>query len=394
MHPSTRSGYRPTQIPATVDTMALVDPATVAADSRPTTGLGALGPNWFATVMGTGIVATAAVGLPHQVTGQRGFALALWALAAVLLVVLTCATARQWLRHPATARAHAADPVMSQFYGAPPMALLTVGAGTLLVGKDVLGLPLALGVDWVLWTAGTVTGLVCAATVPYLAFTRHHYAPDAAFGGWLMPVVPPMVSATTGALLVPYVGPGQARETLLALCYALFGLSLFASLIVITLIWGRLTQHKIGAAAAVPTLWIVLGPLGQSVTAAGAMGIAAQVTLPAPYADGAASLALFFGLAAFGFALLWLTIATAVTVHTTRQGLPFTLTWWSFTFPVGTLVTGANALAERTGLDVLSWTAVVLYVVLLAAWVTVASRTTSGVLARRAAPPAGPVVTG
>ncbi len=49
-------------------------------------------------------------------------------------------------------------PVISHFYGAPPMAFLTVGAGTLLLGKDWIGLPAAVAVDWVLWVIGTVGG--------------------------------------------------------------------------------------------------------------------------------------------------------------------------------------------------------------------------------------------
>ena len=97
---------------------------------------------------------------------------------------------------------------MAHFYGAPPMALLTVGAGTLLLGKDVLGLRAAVDVDWVLWFAGTVLGLAVAAAIPYLQFTRHAgVGPASAFGGWLMPIVPPMVSASTGALLVPFAPP-------------------------------------------------------------------------------------------------------------------------------------------------------------------------------------------
>jgi C4-dicarboxylate transporter/malic acid transport protein len=339
-----------------------------------------LGPNWFAAVMGTGIVSTAAISLPRQISGLRLFALVVWVLAAGLLAVLLTATTAHWRWHPATARAHASNPVMSHFYGAPPMAMLTVGAGALLVGKDLIGIHAALGVDWVLWTTGTITGLACAVMVPYLAFTRHKYAPDAAFGGWLMPVVPPMVSATTGALLVPYAAAGQVRETLLAACYAMFGLSLFASMIIITLIWGRLVQHKIGAAAAVPTLWIVLGPLGQSITAAALMGNCAHLAFPASYAGPAAGLGLLFGLATFGFAALWMMIAAAVTVRTVRNGMPFSLTWWSFTFPVGTVVTGTSALAKATGLEALAWTAVALYILLLASWVTVFIRTTRGTL--------------
>jgi len=335
-------------------------------------------PNWFAAAMGTGIVANAAVTRPVPVTGQRSFALIIWGLDVVLLAVLIAATLVHWLRHPATARQHVSHPVMSHFYGAPPMAMLTVGAGALLVGHELIGIHAAVTLDWILWTAGTLTGLLSAAVVPYMAFTRHEYQPESAFGGWLMPVVPPMVSASTGALLIPHAPAGQARETLLLACYMMFGLSLITSLIVITLIWNRLTQHKIGAAAAVPTLWIVLGPLGQSITAAGLMANAATGVLPAPYLDGAAAMALLYGLATWGFALLWLGIAAAITIRTARQHLPFSLTWWSFTFPVGTMVTGTSGLAARTHLDLFTVAAALLYLFLLAAWATVFTRTIRG----------------
>ena len=42
------------------------------------------GPNWFASVMGTGIVATAGAALPIHVPGLRPFSLAVWVAAAVL----------------------------------------------------------------------------------------------------------------------------------------------------------------------------------------------------------------------------------------------------------------------------------------------------------------------
>nr|BFE71195.1 hypothetical protein GCM10020092_044960 [Actinoplanes digitatis] len=187
------------------------------------------GPNWFASVMGTGILATAAAALPVHVPGLRILATLGWALAAALLAVLVVAAVRH-------ARTYADDPVLSQFWGAPPMALMTVGAGTLLVGRDWLGEPVAVAVDLVLWTVGTVLGLAVAVAVPYRMMTRHRAGPDAAFGGWLMPVVSPMVSAAGGALLVPHVA---ARAELLLACYAMFGVSLFAAILVIGQIWGR-----------------------------------------------------------------------------------------------------------------------------------------------------------
>jgi C4-dicarboxylate transporter/malic acid transport protein len=332
-------------------------------------------PNWFASIMGTGIVANAAATLPLVAPRLRGAATDIWMLAAVLLVGLVGVTAAHWARHRNTAGSHHLNPVMAHFYGAPPMALLTVGAGTLLLGKDLIGLPAAVTVDAVLWTAGTALGLMSAVMVPYLAFTRLEIADDSAFGGWLMPIVPPMVSAATGALLIPYVPAGQARMTMLLACYAMFGLSLVASLIVITLIWGRLMRHKVGAAVAVPTLWIVLGPLGQSITAVNLLGGDAHLVFPADWANAFVFFGVVFGVPTLGFALLWAALALAITIRAASQNLPFSLTWWSFTFPVGTCVTGITGLALHTGSVMLQVMAVAGFVALVAAWIVAAVRT-------------------
>jgi C4-dicarboxylate transporter/malic acid transport protein len=361
---------RPTHRPARLGLLGDLD--------RPGQVLENLTPNWFAAVMGTGIVAVAAARLPLQFPGLHAAAIVLWALAGLLLLALLAATAAHWVLHPANARSHAHHPVMAHFYGAAPMAMLTVGAGTLLVGADVVGQRVAVDVDWVLWFAGTLTGLVTAAAVPYLAFTRHQVKPDSAFGGWLMPIVPPMVSASTGALLLPHAPAGQARLDLLLGCYAMFGMSLLASMIVITLIWYRLALHKTGEARMVPTLWIVLGPLGQSITAANLLGANAHFAVPGPEAAILKTLGIAYGMPVLGFACLWAVIAGSITFRTAREHLPFSLTWWSFTFPVGTCVTGTTGLALTTGSGMLRVTAAVFFAGLVMAWLTVAVRTARG----------------
>ena len=339
---------------------------------------GHIGPNWFASVMGTGIVANAAATLPGRTPELLAFALVVWLLAAALLVAVTGATVLHWLQHRDTARSHLSHAVMSHFYGAPAMALMTVGAGAVLVGSRLIGMPVAVRVDAVLWTAGTLLGLCTAVAVPFKAFTSHVNRPDSAFGGWLMPIVPPMVSAATGTLLIPHLPAGQPRLTMELACYAMFGLTLIASLVVVSLIWGRLVQHQAGAAAAVPTLWIVLGPLGQSITAAHNLGEAAPGLLPEPFGVAFRGFGLVFGVPVWGFAMLWLALAAAITIRTARHHLPFSLTWWSFTFPVGTVVTGTSALAAATGAHLFAVAAVVFYVGLLVAWAAVAVRTARG----------------
>ncbi|HEX6887350.1 MAG TPA: TDT family transporter [Candidatus Nanopelagicales bacterium] len=341
--------------------------------ASPIEGNVVIGPNWFASVMGTGIVAVAGATLPIAVPDLLVHAA--WALAVVLLVGLLVLVPLSWARHPEHVRAIADDPVAIQFFGAPPMALMTVASSTILVGSQLLGESLAVTIGWVLWGVGTVLGIATAIVVPYRLFTRLEVRTDGAFGGWLMPVVPPMVSATVGALLVPHAPAGELRETMLMVCYACFGMSLVPALIIITLIWSRLAHFGSSGSARVPTLWIVLGPVGQSITAAGALGAVALDAVAPPLSTALDAFAVLYGVPMFGFMLLWMPLAAALTIRAHRRNMGFALTWWSFTFPVGTCVTGASQLAGHTGLTVFRVVAVVLYAGLLAAWVTVAVRT-------------------
>src|ERR1700712_3083703 len=75
-----------------------------------------IGPNWFAAVMGTGIVANALVLLPFDWPAAHDLAIAPWGLAVVLLVAISAATVVHWVRYPERARGHLADAAMAPFY--------------------------------------------------------------------------------------------------------------------------------------------------------------------------------------------------------------------------------------------------------------------------------------
>jgi C4-dicarboxylate transporter/malic acid transport protein len=339
-----------------------------------------LGPNWYASVMGTAVVGSAGAALPGHPSGLRGVFAGFWVLSLLMLAVLLTARALHWARHGDQARAHLLDPAMAPFYGCLAMALLAVGGGAMTAGRPLLGTGPAVALDTVLFTAGTAVGLAAAVTVPYLMAVRHRVEPSQATPVWLLPLVAPMVSAALGPLLVPHLPPGQPRESLLLGCFALFGLSLFATLLMLPLLFGRLLTSGPLPLALTPTLFLVLGPLGQSTTAVGLIADAAPGVVPAPYDRGLGVFAVLYGVPVMGFALLWLGLATAHVVRARRQGMRFAMTWWAFTFPVGTCVTGAAALARHTGLTGYEGLAVGLYAVLVAAWLAATGGTLRGLL--------------
>ncbi|MFD6286914.1 TDT family transporter [Streptomyces sp. NPDC060205] len=353
-----------------------------------------LGPNWYAPVMGTAIVATAGAGLPFGAPGLRTLCTAFWALSLLLLAGLLVARAVHWVRHGDRARAHLMDPAVAPFYGCLSMALLAVGGGALVVGRDWIGTPAAVALDAVLFTAGTLTGLTVAVAVPYLMITRHRLDASQVSPVWLLPLVAPMVSAALGPLLVPHLPAGAPRATLLLACFAMFGLSLLATLVMLPMIFARLLTGGPPPLALTPALFLVLGPLGQSTTAVDKFAAAAPGVVPAPYDRGLVVLAVLYGVPVLGFALFWLALAGAMVVRARRRGMGFTMTWWAFTFPVGTCVTGAEGLGRHTGLVVYDGLATALYALLLAAWAVAAVHTARGLFSGRLLAAPRPVPTG
>jgi tellurite resistance protein TehA-like permease len=291
-----------------------------------------------------------------------------------------------WLRHADRAREHLADHTVAPFYGCLPMALLSVGTGTLNLGPGVVGAHAAVVADVVLWALGTAASVLVVVAVPYLMVTRHRIGPDDASPVWLLPLVAPMVAAASGPALVAHLPADahQARATLLLACAGLFGASLLCVLAVLPLVWGRLVRHPLPLAVT-PALLLVLGPLGQSTTATGNLADAAAGGLPA-YAGALRAFSVLYGVPVMGFALLWLALSAALLVRAARAGMGFAMTWWAFTFPVGTCVTGAATLARHTGVHPATWLAVALYVLLAAGFLGAAGGTVRSLLpARRAA---------
>ncbi|WP_405058507.1 hypothetical protein OG474_38065 [Kribbella sp. NBC_01505] len=327
------------------------------------------GPNWYAVVMGTAIIPGAGIALPHQFPG----AIHVWRVVAVLafleLLALVVARGIHWFAHTDQARAGLLDPAVAPFYACVSLAFLAVGLISYTVGHTFLPDGLAITLSAVLWTIGTVIGIVCAVGLTVLMIVKHDLKILAAGPAWLLPPTGTMVSAAFAKPLLEHLDPGQGKALLVVTLYAMFGLDLLMTIVVLPLVLHRLFVHGPLPVQATPALFMVIAPFGQGVNALGNLGDQAiHSGLPTPYAEGLQALAVVGGVPLMGFTLLWGAICLVLLGWAFSQGLKFSMAWWGIPFSWGTIVTGLTNLTKHTELHALSWFTVACYVVLAASF--------------------------
>ena len=77
----------------------------------------------------------------------------------------------------------------------------------------------------------------------------------------------------------------------------------------------------------------------------------------------------------WGVGLWWLAVAVLFMWRYRREGLPFNLGWWGFTFPIGVYALATLNLYRLTGFSGFAAIGVVLAAALGALWVLVVSKT-------------------
>jgi len=337
-------------------------------------------PNWFTVTMGTGILALAVNQFPAAIPGLHDVGQVLWLVNIGLFALFSALYAARWLLFPAEARRIFGHSVMSMFFGAIPMGLATILNGFLAFGIPLWG-PAAVGIAEALWWIDAAMAVVCGVAVPFLMFARQDHSVDRMTAVWLLPVVAAEVTAASGGLLAPHLADAGAYRVLM-LSYALWAFSVPAAMSILAILMLRLIVHKLPHRDMAASSFLALGPIGTGALGLLLLGgdaphVFAAMGL-AEVGQVAAGIGVIGGAILWGYGLWWLALAVLMTARYLREGMPFNLGWWGFTFPLGVYAVGTLALARATHLDFLSAIGGGLVVCLAAFWLIVAARTLHG----------------
>jgi len=243
----TRAAEDPNPLPApnqSPPSDAAPAPAVPAAASGRVRGLH---PGWFASVMGTAIVAVATYGNPGNLTVLEGAAHAVGVVLAVVAyalgVVLVVAYAARWVRHTGAALADLRNPVLGGLHATLPGGLLVLAVMTSVVGPDLLPEQVATVLIATLAAIGGVLALVIGVAFGYTLFTGDPPA-QSVNGSWFIPPVVTIIVPMVLAPLIPHTDPTTAR-LLLFLGWAGFGMGFLLFLFVMGLFHDRLVLHPL-----------------------------------------------------------------------------------------------------------------------------------------------------
>ena len=338
-------------------------------------------PNWFTATMGTGILALALNQLPFAIPRMHEVACALWLFDILLFMLFSTLYAARWIFFFDGARRIFAHSVMSMFLGAIPMGLATIINGFLVFGPALLG-PAAFTIACDLWWLDVALSLACGLLIPFLMFTRQEHSIQKMTAVWLLPVVAAEVAAASGAQIIPHLADPHLALQLLVLSYALWAFSVPLAMSILVMLVLRLILHNLPHKDMAASSCLALGPIGTGALGLLLLGQDAPAVFAAngmvPVGLAAQGIGVIGGTILLGYGIWWLLLAMLMMVRYLRQGLPFNIGWWGFTFPLGVYAVAMLALARQTHLAALADFGALLVGLLALLWGIVFTRTAFG----------------
>lgn len=322
-----------------------------------TTALRSLGPGWFALVMATGIVSTAAA---RQ--GLAPVSVATLLVAVVAYVVLAVLSLLRLWRRPDLVRDELASPSQS-------FTFFAVVAGSAVLGERLYEQRVET-VALALLAVAALGWLVLGYVIPTLiVFTSAKSGLADADGTWLLWVVATQgISTGTSMVAPPAGGLGEAAAAVAVTTWAV-GVVLYV--VLLTLLLVRLLTVPVRPQQMTTPYWIIMGATAISVLA-GSRVLELDRALPVvrlavPVVEGTSLL-----LWSFGTWTIPLLVLLGIWRHLLRgDRLTYSPQLWALVFPLGMYSVATAEFGSVTGLAFLTDLARLEFWPALAAWVLV-----------------------
>ena len=334
-------------------------------------------PAWFAAVMGTAVV-------PLSISFADGswvqpIASAFMVLGVAMFVVILVPWTLRFFMYPDAIRHDLHHPIAASFFPTMPIAVVVIALDLLKYPEAFFGASTSEEIAFWLWLIGSI-GIYAAgfAVLPRIYQSTKIELSHANFGWFIPPVANLLIPV--GGLELALLFPERFELTFLISMISL-GVGLVLFVFVGALVYQRYVLESLPISKFAATSFIAIAP-----TAIISVGLfklmrlfEAGTPLDVP-ADAVRAFSVIGILVAWGFAAWAFVMAVVVVASYVRKlDLPYALSWWAYTFPIGALAVSTGVVWKVTGFESIHWCYIGVLVVLAIVWVVVAARTAAAV---------------
>ena len=311
-------------------------------------------PSWFASIMGTGILAITSLSYSKYVPFLKSTASVLFYFNIILFFALLIPWVLRWIFFRKEALKDLNHPVLSNFYATIAIGMLVLAADFIVIGKNI-------AIGEIFWFIGALFTIFFGILTPYLMFRSEKVKLDHINPAWFIPPVGLIVIPIAGSLIIPHVS-GMLKEFVIFLNYFGWGSGFFIYLALFAIAMYRFILHKPLPNTLAPTIWINLGPIGAGTVAlVNLIKNSSFITIQEPF--------FIFGFLFWGFGIWWVMMAIVLTIHyIKRLNLPYAMSWWAFTFPLGAYVAASHTISLLFKIQIIDYIGFTLYWLLVIFW--------------------------
>ncbi len=303
-------------------------------------------------------------------------------LAFLIFIISSILTLVRIILFPKAVFLDSTHPIASHFFSGISISagVLSTTISNILLPLHILPHALSISLATVLYLISIILGIIFFVMVSSMLITSKTTKSNHALGIWLLPPVGIFVGIFAGNFLSMHLSPLYATNILIAHLFC-FGIALFGYFYTMNLIFHRIKFHPLPPSAMAPSFLIPLAPVGVSVIALLSFTSALE-NVPAldDVFSSISSFSLLYIPFIIGFGFFWMLSVFLVIRHYLREeGIPFSLGFWAFVFPVDAFGIGLFFASKILFFSFLLPVTIVVWIISLLLWAYVFMKTLSAI---------------
>ncbi|NLI92986.1 MAG: C4-dicarboxylate ABC transporter [Peptococcaceae bacterium] len=328
-----------------------------------------LAPSWFAVIMGTGGLGNILYLWRDTIPAGVFLGTFLACLADILYFFVLIPWVMRWLFYYEYVRRDLHNPVAVNFFVTMPVATTIFGTNIYLIWSNYLTSSLVYFLCFLAYSIA-IFGVTCFTFYTTFRMMRTEISPrpEAMNFSWIMAPIANMAVLLIGNPVLNMTiqfRPEWAVSVLVA-NISLFGIGFFLFIFISAIIFVRLAQYPLPPAEMTPSFGIFLSAVGLAVSAvidtaknAQTMGFL-----------GSADFSYLSAACIWGFGIWIVGIIMIICIHQFRKGgIPFSLGWWAFIFPLAAYTIASQKIAAYFVTPLTSLYTLFLTALLAALWI-------------------------